>query len=66
MFSESCIISKYTTFKIYSIFILDVIERTVNVTMEMNEPFTDEHKDPSSEEYKIFVKRFNETVSTVV
>ncbi|XP_059365395.1 mucin-3A isoform X2 [Carassius carassius] len=40
----------------------DVLERTVNITMEINETFTDDHKNTSSDAYQFFFKRFNGTV----
>ncbi|XP_052458201.1 mucin-3A isoform X24 [Carassius gibelio] len=40
----------------------DVLERTVDITMEINEKFTDDHTNPSSDAYQDFLKRFNETV----
>ncbi|XP_067257781.1 mucin-17-like isoform X1 [Chanodichthys erythropterus] len=40
----------------------DNIERTVKVDMEINEEFTPEHENPSSDQYKEFVQRFNKKV----
>ncbi|XP_016315469.1 mucin-3B-like [Sinocyclocheilus anshuiensis] len=40
----------------------DIIERTVNVTMEINEKFTDDYEIPSSDAYIEFVEKFKTTV----
>ncbi|KAK2913685.1 hypothetical protein Q8A67_002084 [Cirrhinus molitorella] len=40
----------------------DKIERAVNVTMEINERFQEDHKNPSSVAYKEFANKFNNSM----
>ncbi|KTF77408.1 hypothetical protein cypCar_00029889 [Cyprinus carpio] len=64
--NQACFCPKGFTGRLCSTVVTEIvpdnIERTVNVTMEINESFTDDFKNSSSDAYKNFEEKFNRTV----